>query len=89
MHENIAETFKNRALMEATLYKKNRNRQIRFSDFNQPMGLKMNPENRWVKRANMIPWTDIEDKYAELFPSHTGMPAKPLRMTLGSLIIQK
>ena len=71
------------------MYKKNRNRQISFSDFNQPMGLKMNPENRWVKRANMIPWADIEDKYAELFPSHTGMPAKPLRMALGSLIIQK
>ena len=29
------------------------------------------------------------EKYAELFPSKTGMPAKPLRMALGSLLIQK
>ena len=34
----------------------------------------------------MIPWDKIEEKYAELFPSNTGMPAKPLRMALGSLI---
>ncbi len=37
----------------------------------------------------MIPWDKIEEKYAELFPSKTGMPAKPLRMALGSLLIQK
>lgn len=37
----------------------------------------------------MIPWDDIEDKYASLFSSKTGMPAKPLRMALGSLMIQK
>lgn len=49
----------------------------------------MNPDNRWVRKAEAIPWNDIEDRYAELFPSQTGMPAKPLRMALGSLIIQK
>ena len=37
----------------------------------------------------MIPWETIEAEYAKLFPSHTGMPAKPLRMALGSLLIQK
>ena len=49
----------------------------------------MNPENRWIRRAQTIPWFAIEDRYADLFPSSTGMPAKPLRMALGSLIIQK
>ena len=49
----------------------------------------MNLENRWVRKAETIPWAEIEDKYAELFPSNTGMPAKPLRMALGSLLIQK
>ena len=71
------------------MYKFNRNSQITFSDFNQPMGMKMNANNRWVKKAEMIPWDKIEEKYAELFPSNTGMPAKPLRMALGSLLIQK
>ncbi len=42
--------------------------------------LQMNLNNRWVKKAAMIPWDTIEDEYAKLLPSHTGMPAKPLRM---------
>ena len=71
------------------MYIKDRFHQFALSDFNQPIGLKMNPENRWIKRAHMIPWFAIEDRYADLFPSNTGMPAKPLRMALGSLIIQK
>ena len=71
------------------MYKKDRFHQFRFTDFNQPLGMKMNPENRWIKKAELIPWNDIEDRYAQLFPSDTGMPAKPLRMALGSLLIQK
>lgn len=71
------------------MYKKDRYRQFGLTDFNQPIGLKMNPENRWVRKAELIPWAEIEDRYADLFPSHTGMPAKPLRVALGSLIIQK
>ena len=71
------------------MYKFNRDRQMNLSDFNQPIGLQMNPDNRWVKKAAAIPWYDIEEKYAELFPSNTGMPAKPLQTALGSLIIQK
>ena len=49
----------------------------------------MDPENRWVRKAATIPWEAIEEKYAELFPSDTGMPAKPLQMALGALMIQK
>lgn len=71
------------------MYIKNQHRQFRFSDFNQPVGLKMNPENRWVKKAAMIPWDELEDQYAGLFPSGTGNPAKPLRLALGALLIQK
>lgn len=71
------------------MYIKDRFHQLGLSDFNQPIGLKMNPENRWIKKAATIPWFAIEDRYAELFPSKTGMPAKPLRAALGSLIIQK
>lgn len=59
-----------------------------FLDFNQSMGLKMNPDNRWGKMADCIPWDELEIKYAELFPSGTGNVAKPLRMALGALIIQ-
>ena len=71
------------------MYKFKKENQISFTDFNQPLGMQMNPNNRWVKKAGMIPWETIEAEYAKLFPSHTGMPAKPLRMALGSLLIQK
>lgn len=56
------------------MYRKNQYHQYSITDFNQPIGLKKNPENRWVKKATMIPWYEIEDKYAKLFPSKTGLP---------------
>ena len=89
MQAKHAETLKNLALEECQMYKKDRFHQFGLADFNQPIGLKMNPENRWVKKAELIPWDDIEERYATLFPSRTGMPAKPLRTALGSLLIQK
>lgn len=71
------------------MYKFDRNHQFKLSDFNQPLGLKMNPENRWVKKSETIPWYEIEERYAALFASEKGMPAKPLQAALGSLLIQK
>jgi hypothetical protein len=53
------------------MYKFNQNAQMSLYDFNQPIGLKMNPENRWIKKAEAIPWDAIEERYAKLFPSHT------------------
>ena len=71
------------------MYKFDHEKQISFTDFNQPQGLQMNPNNRWVRKASMIPWETIELQYAELFSKETGNVAKPLRMALGSLLIQK
>ena len=58
-----------------TVYKKNRTRQLTLKDFNQPMGLKLNPENKWVKKAERIPWEEIEDRYLK-FGSKIGV--KPI-----------
>lgn len=54
--------------------------QISITDFGQPMGMHLNENNRWVKKAAMIPWNEIEKRYAGLFKSHKGHPAKPLRL---------
>jgi IS5 family transposase len=59
-----------------------------FFRFNQPLGLHMNPNNRWIQMADSIPWEQFEHKYASLFKSKKGNVAKPLRLALGSLIIQ-
>ncbi len=65
------------------------NGQISLTDFQQPMGMHLREDNRWVKRAQIIPWTKIEKKYADLFPSSTGNVAKPLQLALGACLIQQ
>ena len=50
--------------------------------------MKLNPDNRWVKKAELIPWDEIEQRYAKLFTNRKGNVAKPLRLALGACIIQ-
>ena len=71
------------------MYKSSDKSQSSFLDFNQPMGLHMNPDNRWIRMADAIPWEVFEKKYRRLFKVKTGNVAKPLRTALGALIIQK
>ena len=63
-------------------------KQIGLEDFGLPMGVKISTDNRWVKKAALIPWEEIEKRYAALFKNRKGNVAKPLRLALGSLIIQ-
>ena len=63
-------------------------KQMTFEDFNQPIGMHMNSANRWVKKAELISWDEIETEYAKLFKGFKGHIAKPARMALGALLIQ-
>ena len=56
---------------------------------NQSCGMQLEEKNEWVVLSARIDWGALEKLYASLFPSHKGHPAKPLRMALGALIIQK
>ena len=58
------------------------------SDFKQPVGMNLKESNRWVKKAQTIPWQEIEKRYAALFTNRKGNVAKPLRLALGACIIQ-
>ena len=71
------------------MYKTTDKSQPSFLDFDQPLGMHMNPNNRWVRLAEVVPWDEYEKKYAERFRSSLGNVAKPCRMALGALIIQK
>ena len=64
------------------------NGQISLSDFKQPVGMNLKETNRWVKKAQTIPWPEIEKRYAALFTNRKGNVAKPLRLALGACIIQ-
>jgi transposase, IS5 family len=74
--------------MEAEMYRRPSSQMV-IEDFVLPFEGKLNADNRWVKLAQIIPWKEIEKKYAKLFPSNTGTVAKPLRMALGALIIKE
>ncbi len=39
--------------------------------------------------AELIPWSEFEQEYAENFSANFGAPAKSFRMALGALIIQE
>ena len=64
------------------------NGQIILADFKQPVGMNLKESNRWVKKAQTIPWLEIEKRYAALFTNRKGNVAKPLRLALGACIIQ-
>ena len=64
------------------------NGQISLADFKQPVGMNLKESNRWVKKAQTIPWPEIEKRYAALFTNRKGNVAKPIRLALGACIIQ-
>ena len=71
------------------MYKSQKYHQIAFNDFNQSCGMQLDMSNQWVRLAISMPWDKLDGEYARMFPSKRGCPAKPLRMALGALIIQK
>jgi hypothetical protein len=58
-------------------------------DFELANGCKLSAINRWVKMAELIPWSEFEAEYAKNFPTEKGAPAKSFRMALGALIIKE
>jgi IS5 family transposase len=71
------------------MYRRKDQHQLEFEDFYLPFGGKLRSDNRWVRLAKLIPWDELENRYASLFSEDQGAPAKPFRMALGSLIIKE
>jgi len=62
--------------------------QISLAEFNSPFG-ELDPTNRWVRIAKLIPWIHYENEYAKKFSPDNGTPALPFRMAMGTLIIKQ
>ena len=75
--------------LEGTCTYRYGNGQISLPDFQKSMGMCLREDNRWVKKAQLLPWGKIEAKYAGLFPFATGNVAKPLQLALGACLIQR
>jgi hypothetical protein len=58
-------------------------------DFELPKGCQLTEDNRWVKMAQLIPWSEFESAYSANFPTEMGLRAKSFRMALGALIIKE
>jgi hypothetical protein len=72
------------------MYRQESSKQLSFEDFYLPFGGHLNPDNRWVKLAELIPWDEFEQSYADQFAaSGQGAPAKPFRFALGALIVKE
>lgn len=63
--------------------------QFTISDFILPFDGALAADNRWVIKAQLIPWDDIEGDYSDLFTSNTGNVAKPARVAFGALVIKE
>ena len=72
------------------MYKHNA-RQMGFSDERPEMfgNLPLNPDNRWVKLAQLIPWSKVEEIYQQNFKSRRGQDPLPSRLALGILIVKE
>ena len=71
------------------MYRKRRREQVEFENFHLAFGGKLRSDNRWVRLAKLIPWDEIEERYAELFSETRGAPAISAREAVASLIIKE
>ncbi|MEG5047124.1 IS5 family transposase [Microcoleus sp. B4-C1] len=71
------------------MYKKAELALLPALDFELANGSKLSADNRWVKMAQIIPWSEFESEYAANFPTEKGLRAKSFRMALGALIIKE
>ncbi len=71
------------------MYRKSSQSPITPESFELPVAIKLSPDNRWVIMAELIPWSEFEEQYAEKFSATMGAPAKPFRTALGALIIKE
>lgn len=64
-------------------------KQISLFEYGQNAGLKLNPQNRWIKLSRIIDWDMLEESYSHIYCDCNGRGAKPIRLALGALIIKQ
>jgi len=63
--------------------------QLVIENFSMPFGGKLNPKNRWVRLAGIMPWEQIEEIYLRTMSVETGRRAFPSRIAFGSIYIKQ
>ena len=63
-------------------------KQLSIFDFKTEFVSKLNPENRWVKLANLLDWDKLASVYLHSLSSNMGAPGIDARIIIGALIIK-
>ncbi|MGD9492780.1 MAG: transposase, partial [Bacteroidales bacterium] len=64
-------------------------KQMTIGGFESPFERELNPNNRWVVLAHLLPWDDIVSQYIKVVGiKSTGRPGLSPRVIIGALIIK-
>jgi len=71
------------------MYRSDSRGQLEFPNFYLPFSGHLDPDNRWIALARLIPWDLAEEIYLESLCDDFGAPALPARVALGALLIKE
>jgi hypothetical protein len=71
------------------MYRSKPRQQLEFSDFYLPFSGHLDPENRWIALARLVPWELAEAIYHSELCEDFGAPIVPARVALGALLIKE
>ncbi len=71
------------------MYRSSEPRQLEFPNFYLPFSGHLDPENRWVTLARLVPWKLAETIYHQQLCEDSGQPIVPARTALGALLIKE
>jgi hypothetical protein len=71
------------------MYRRKDPRQLEFPDFYLPFSGHLDPENHWIRLAQLVPWEQVEEIYHRALCEDSGQPIVPAREALGALLIKE
>ncbi len=72
-----------------SMYRSDSRGQLEFPNFYLPFSGHLDPDNRWITLARLIPWELAEEIYLKSLCDDFGAPALPARVALGALLIKE
>ncbi len=71
------------------MYRSGSRGQLEFPNFYLPFSGHLDPDNRWIALARLIPWVLVEEIYLKSLCDNFGAPALPARVALAALLIKE
>jgi len=71
------------------MYRKQHSGQLSIKEFYVSFCGTLDPDNRWVLLAELIPWQELEEAYTPQFSANVGAPEKAVSLAFGSLYIKQ